>query len=387
MTGMGFGILAMLLTSPFAVADDARDCTSIAFQPELESEARKRIEAEDAARRAQGLPPEYHGASRTYREYQHMLDLLEAHEGDCDTTPLRKTWETELWHARDRHERVMLHVNAVNRESIEGAVTNLRRLRYNPACAHMRFTNPGAVSGTLFPPTEQTIEEMLEEPRIARLMEIAAHGGAEERASLLTALQADYAEHGLRALDHEGQAARHTIDQRPLAALPLLLAELDDDGGQLATLMDMTRESLRMNFGDEISFEGALLDNTYHLDPFSGLLAHSVEISLRNLSPGSMGVPHRTGYYATVERVLYERVMGQRQFVSRDIEPWEYYSRHRPMIDYNATGSIIPVLDSMSRADNGAWKSDRQYKTALTLARGADAVEAMRGTPPECPHE
>jgi len=386
-TGMGFGITAMLLISALAVADDARDCTSIAFQHALESEARERVEEEDAARHAQGLPPEYHGASWLYRYYKHLIKLLESHDRDCETWPLRAMWGAELALAKEKHERVEAHVIDVELESFEQAVANLRRHEYHPDCASMRFTNPGAVSGPILLPVEETIEAMRQEPRIARLMDIAAHGSAEDRARLLSALRADYAEHGLNVLDHEGRKVDHLISFRPLAALPLLLAELDENGEQLELLMDMTREYLQLNFGDKTPFEAALLSSTQWYDIFSGLLAHSVDRLLSKLPAASADTPHRTGCYAEVERMLHERIANQSGITPRKIEPWEYYSRLRPNPWPNALQESVPVIASRLHADEGRWKSEPTVKTALTLARGADAVAAMHGIPQECAEE
>lgn len=140
--------------------------------------------------------------------------------------------------------------NAVKAETVAETIYQLAVTPFND------LFSPALVSLWHNPPGDSSLcyEEMLKDPRVRKLHDIAVSGTPEERAYLFDELLALAEENGGLHPEGVGVVARMSPHESMLGALPPLLAEAGEPAESLAALGGIAIESLTQR-EDEIDFE------------------------------------------------------------------------------------------------------------------------------------
>lgn len=270
---------------------------------------------------------------------------------------------------------------SIANESIEESVKKLRTERFHNLFSP-RFANP-ITHGT--PDTAfETVAEAKTDPRIARLMNIACCGTDEEKEGLLAAIENNYlaTSDALRQEDPPWSA-----NTSPLMGIPLILAELDEQGEQLGNLLALTREYIDGEYAELTgSFENPILAGAGSGTHYSNVLGSSIETVLINLHKhqldNGMPIPQPIQEYMAMREIFqgwveegwhYEDFMSSIPlFKDRPADTLEYmlidlYEAGLPGVTFDDYSVVLPTWFTPSSA---AW---------LLIGIGARSYEALEG--------
>lgn len=176
-----------------------------------------------------------------------------------------------------KEQEVRLHLEEVQRESISETVSVLKVHRFSS-----NFSPKVALP--LQAPSFSIISrnrDILQDPRVAKLMKAANSALNYERDELMASIKSEIAEHGLGTNWRRSRGDQVPVDTRLNVAMPLLIAELDEQGELLPELCHLAR----LYVEEEYIFGGdPLLAGTGVSTTFTGTLGVAMEKVVANLA-------------------------------------------------------------------------------------------------------